>query len=431
MAKKSFPSDNDLFGLKNIIIPFGRIIAKARVVILGIIILSLVFRLKINLFIYQPKVAFFIFAVYLLCSILFLFFAPEKMSEKQKAVFSTSEIIADLLFISLLIYFSGDINSRLAFLYIVPVISATIISLQAILLTTTASLLLYYGIIYFINIELIGRIDISSPSVEYFSSLQLIRHGLTILIVAFAGFYYTKKLKEQNKKILELKDEFMFMVLHDVKSPATAIRFIAEKYRMPDFAKRYPGIQEDILMIEESIGRIFRVSESMLLLAKNQHMPIINKALDIVPIIKSVLKELEPGITEKHITVEYHSPQNIPLISANADFLKEAFANILGNAIKYNNDDGRLAIDHKIEGNFLRTSILNTGPRIEPKTIKNLFNIYYRGNMENKTQGTGIGLYFSRKLIERMRGSIGVESSSDEKTIFYMLLPLASEEPKL
>jgi len=199
---------------------------------------------------------------------------------------------------------------------------------------------------------------------------------------------------------------------------------------MPDFAKRYPEIQEDILTIKESIGGIFKISDSMLLLAKNQHIPVINKKLDIAPIIKSVLKELEPGITEKHITVEYLSPQSIPLVSANADFLKEAFANILGNAIKYNNDGGRLAINHRIEGNFLRTFILNTGQRIKPESMKNLFNIYYRGNAENKTRGTGMGLYFTRKLIEKMGGRVGVELSTNEKTVFYILLSLSSAESK-
>jgi len=430
-GKKSPAAGNDLLELESFIIPTEKMIARARVVILVIVMASLVLRYKFNLFIYRQDVLFFIFIVYLLCSLLFIFFAPEKISEKHRAIFRASQLIVDLLFISLLIYFSGDIHSRLAFLYIIPVISAAIISLRAILITTGASFLLYYGLIYFIHIKnLTDIVEVTPPSNEYFSSLQLIRHGLTILIIAFAGFYYFENLKKHNERVVKLKDEFMFMVLHDIRSPATAIKWVAEKYRMPDFVRRYPEIQKDIIAIEESTKRIFTVSKSMLLLAKNQHIPVVVGPISIDSFIMDAIKEAEPGIIEKHIVAEYQPPQNLPLVSANADFLKEVLANIISNNIKYNKEGGKLTIYHKTENKFLRTSILNTGPRIEPENMKKLFYPFERGDMEDKIAGTGLGLYISRKIIEKMGGKIGVESSSDEKTIFYILLPLSPIAPK-
>jgi signal transduction histidine kinase len=425
LIKKTLSANDDLLELGGAIIPVVRTINAVRIAALSMVTVILLLRLKLNLLILESSILFFIFFAYILCGVLFFFINPEKMPETQRAVWRVLQLFVDLLFITLLIYFSGNIHSRLAFLYIIPVISAASISLGVLSVITGASLALYYGLIYIIGKYALKLPDASYLSVDYFSDIQLLRHGITILIVAFAGGLYIQTIRKQSKAILKLKDEFLFVVLHDVRSPVTAIRWIIEKYKKPDFAERYPEIQEDILSIEQLTRRIYTVSESLLLLAKNQHIPIATEPLNAIPIIKSALKEMEPGIAEKHIIVEYQPPSDIPHISANTDFLKEALINLLSNAIKYNKNGGRIAVYHHIENGRMRISLLNTGPKIEPKDAKNLFYPYERGNMEHKMPGTGLGLYITRKIIEKMDGAIGIESSSDKETVFYILLPLA------
>jgi signal transduction histidine kinase len=423
-------TNNDLLELDSVIVPIGKTMSWVRVLVLGVVALFLFFRLEIDLFVYDPAALLFIFSIYLLFGFSSLFIASAKMSKKQRAVFRALQLIFDILFITLIVYFSGGIYGRLAFLYILPVMSAASVSTRALSVTTTVSLLFYFGLIYAMEVGLVKQPNISFLSVDYFSDMQLLRQVLIIFIVAVASNFYIKNLKKQNEKILKLKDEFLFVILHDVRSPATAIRWLIEKYRKPDFAKRYPEIQEDVLAIERLVGRIHTVSESILLLAKNQHVPVAVEPLNVIPIITDILKETEPGIAKKHIAIEHRLPQNLPLVSANADFLKEALINVLSNAIKYNKNGGKIAIYYHVEGDRLRISVLNTGPRIEPEDAKNLFYPYERGSMEKKISGTGLGLYITRKIIEKMGGKIGTESSSDKETIFYVLLPLASISPK-
>lgn len=403
----------------------SHIVALGKLIMVAVVLLYFAARSILGLFIVDASAIYIVFFLYLATSTVIALQTRKQLTLKTTTIINTMQIALDLVWVTLLVHFSGDLQSRLAFMYLIPVLSAAILSSRAILWTTGASFVCYYGLLAVVHFGLIRVQVIASPTIEYFSSLQLVRHAATILIASLAAWWYIQSIKRNDERLVRLKDDFMFMVLHDLRSPTTAIRWITAKYRQPESAKRYPEIQADMLAMETSIDRVMKISNTLLLIAKGEHVTLETQNCDLAPAIITILREMEPEMSEKNIVVTYDPPKDLPAVVANLDFLKEALSNLIGNAIKYNNQNGQLKITHTIESGWLRTSILNTGAPIDPDTVQTLFHQFSRGVNETKIPGTGLGLYITRKLIEKMGGQVGVEKSTNDKTVFYVLIPLA------
>jgi signal transduction histidine kinase len=329
-------------------------------------------------------------------------------------------LFIDIFVITAIIYFSGGTRSPLSFLYLIIVISAALISVRAVVTFGLATILFYSVISY---IDDFGTSKFFGFQLDEIT--QIVMFSTFTIIIAIQSYYFISRIKSKNQKIMGLKDQFLFTTVHDIRSPATAIKWTLEKYKKPEFRERYGEIQEDIDLVEDLANRTLGLANNLLMLAKGQEVEIKKEPLDIVSVTNSVLKEAESSIIEKNIKVEYEITKDLPEVLANTDLLKEAIGNIVANAVKYNEQNGAITIKHIVENRFLRTTITNTGQRISTKDLEHLFTPYFRGDEEQKTQGTGLGLYITKRIVEQMGGMVGVESSSDRHTVFYVAIPLA------
>lgn len=102
------------------------------------------------------------------------------------------------------------------------------------------------------------------------------------------------------------------------------------------------------------------------------------------------------------------------------------FTNFIDNAIKYNTPGGRVSITYSNEAEVVRVTVMDTGLGISEESMKNLFTPYFRGDMkETDIPGTGLGLYMTKRLIEKMAGTVTVTSKKGAGTTFIISLPHA------
>lgn len=116
-------------------------------------------------------------------------------------------------------------------------------------------------------------------------------------------------------------------------------------------------------------------------------------------------------------------------VTADAMRLKQVLLNLMSNALKYNQEEGRVMIScSRLDDNFVLLSIEDTGPGIPSEHQKYIFSAYNRLDADKKgIEGTGLGLVISRNLIELMGGTIGLTSKVDHGSTFWIKLPAASD----
>ena len=105
--------------------------------------------------------------------------------------------------------------------------------------------------------------------------------------------------------------------------------------------------------------------------------------------------------------------------------MKEVLSNLLGNAVKYSPNGGLISVGGRADGKWVTVYVADNGVGISPNERENIFDRFYRveNRLSRRTQGTGLGLYLSRAIVEAHGGRIWVESMPEKGSIFIFTLP--------
>ena len=136
--------------------------------------------------------------------------------------------------------------------------------------------------------------------------------------------------------------------------------------------------------------------------------------------------ELKPLADEKKITITYEEPKNDVNVMADATRFKEIIANLISNAVKYNKDGGWIKIYHEDgEQGFFITHIEDGGIGMSAEDQKRMFEKFFRAEDVKAMVGTGLGMFITKELVEKMGGRIWFRSEAGKGTRFSFTLPKA------
>lgn len=220
--------------------------------------------------------------------------------------------------------------------------------------------------------------------------------------------------------------EFVANVSHELRTPITTVKTYAETL--------YSSAKEDIerrflSVIQTEADRMTRIIKDLLTLSQlddnssNVHM---EDVIDLKVFIESVISKMEINAAKRGQTISYMPINEVSALRTNRDRLEQVLVNVLGNAIKYTPDEGRIEVFTSRVYNDAVITVTDNGIGIPEKDLPHIFDRFYRVDKARArdTGGTGLGLAIARQIVESFGGKINITSEQDKGTEVTINLPL-------
>jgi signal transduction histidine kinase/ligand-binding sensor domain-containing protein len=242
-----------------------------------------------------------------------------------------------------------------------------------------------------------------------------------------------EKLAEQKEVLEKLntdKDKMFSIVAHDLRSPMGNFKAMLEnlsnKPELYDDNRRQKVLQA----LNEMAKNTYDLLENLLNWSKTQ-MGVINfepDKIEILPIVKDVLKLAEPLAQKKNIAIKIKIPPTLT-VYADANMVRTIFRNLIMNAIKFTDMLGNIEVTSMVIENSVQFSVKDNGVGLTPQIQEKLFtNKYLQTSLgTHNEKGSGLGLLLCKEFVSINRGNIWVESVFGKGTTFHFTLPAKPE----
>jgi signal transduction histidine kinase len=243
-----------------------------------------------------------------------------------------------------------------------------------------------------------------------------------------------RELNEANAKLRELselKEEFLALTTHDLRSPLTVISGVISFFTSGRLGELTPEQKNMVSMMERNAQTLIELVNDLLDVSKIESgtMRLDLTSIDLRGLLDEVRETMEPLAREKGIALEDEVGAGVHEVEADRVKLRRIIVNLLSNALKFTPKGGRVRLEAGREGGLMRVSVTDTGVGIAPEDVARLFDKYEqaRSRATRGEKGTGLGLYITRQLVELHGGKIAVESSLGKGSTFSVTLPLTRD----
>lgn len=226
-------------------------------------------------------------------------------------------------------------------------------------------------------------------------------------------------------------EDFISTVSHELRTPLTSIRgfsqtMLASWDKLDDESK-----MKFLKIIEEQSNRLINLVENMLSVTKLQSEKemLIYKETDVAPTVNTVVSIVKNQYKTRTFEVDINP--KTPTILVDRDKFMQIMTNLIENAAKYSDENSTVKIKSGFckDCEFVSIKVTDNGVGIAKEDYEKIFTKFSRidNPLTRKVQGSGLGLYITKNLVEKMHGKISVESH-DRETTFDVLLPVCNLE---
>lgn len=250
-------------------------------------------------------------------------------------------------------------------------------------------------------------------------------------ILFVISFIITKNF-ENLAEVSRMKSEFIHIVTHQLRSPLTNLRWGID-FLMAGGAKDSKEKElEYFQILRENTGRMGELVDNLLIVSKIEqgNLPENKKEVNLCGLISTMLKGSEPFAKASNTEIIFNPPTPPITSFLDAERLKLVFENLINNAIRYSKGRGKIEVvvleKKKMPKSNFVFEIKDNGLGIPEEEKKYIFQKFFRAKnvSEHQTQGSGLGLYISKMIIEKMKGKIGFKSVEGKGSTFWFTIPV-------
>ena len=249
---------------------------------------------------------------------------------------------------------------------------------------------------------------------------------LAVLALLGGSVALTMISAERARRLARQQMEFVASVSHELRTPLAVIRSAGENLSDgvvsdPAQVKRYGAMVEtEGRRLTEMVERVMRFAGMA-----SGARPRATADVDIATLLADAVAATEPDATERAVRVVLQPNGALPPIAGDADALRSALQNIIGNAIKYSPSGGRVTVAPHEEGGRVRIRVEDNGIGIDAADLPHVFKPFYRGRraVDSQVRGSGIGLSLVRTIIDAHGGTVAIVSRPGAGTTVTIDLP--------
>jgi two-component system phosphate regulon sensor histidine kinase PhoR len=247
------------------------------------------------------------------------------------------------------------------------------------------------------------------------------------LLTVFVSFIYTITTIIKQKKLSEMKNDFINNMTHEFKTPLSTVSLASEvllngnSSSSVERVKKYAGvIYDENLRLQNQVERVLQIAQ-----VERDELNLSITLINMHELIKSSVHNLCLENCEKEVAISYEFNATRYTINGDKLHLTNVITNLVDNAIKYSGSNPEIVIATRSTNTGIEIDIKDNGVGMTPETQKQIFDKFYRlptGNLHN-VKGFGLGLYYVKSMLEAHNGSIHVKSEINKGSTFTLFFP--------
>jgi signal transduction histidine kinase len=294
-----------------------------------------------------------------------------------------------------------------------------------------------YSQVLFPNTDSQLRLNVEFPTKHnyIFSSVRFIIPTLAFTLILLVIFLYTIILAFRQKKLSEMKTDFINNMTHELKTPISTISLAAQMLNDDSVRKSASSLKHLSQVIGDESKRLRFQVEKVLQMSvfDNSSSTLKFSEVDANKIIDNVVHTFKIKVEKYGGSITTHLDADDAIVKVDEMHFTNIIYNLLDNAVKYMREDvePQLSISTRdIDSSHLQIRISDNGIGIKKEDLKKIFEKFYRVSTGNRhdVKGFGLGLAYVRKMVNIFSGTITVESELGKGSTFIITLPLSEEE---
>ena len=336
------------------------------------------------------------------------------------------------LMVAVLVNFTGGVDSYFNFFYYLVILGAVARA------TFNYTLIIAFGV----SLAIISSSFGMGMTQSFTQSLtQVSIYLVNVFLVTIFALYLTREIQESSKKYYQelvelekireqdkLKDEFVFIASHELRAPITTMKGYLELI-LKDYGSKMNGeMIRTLKIVFEDANHLNQLVEDLLNVARIEagRFKYEPKVFSISALAKKTVEDMEAKAETKKIDLSFEDATGLK-INSDEGKVAEILTNLVDNAVKYTPEFGKVVVKVVKEGGKAVISVQDNGLGIPEDFKMHIFEKFSRvERAQPGMQGTGLGLFIVKQLVDRMGGEIWFTSSEGKGSTFSFSFPLAS-----
>ncbi len=272
------------------------------------------------------------------------------------------------------------------------------------------------------------RMNISEWKRIVLGRMSALLAGSILLLIFVVGlFYYSIKNLIKQKKVADVKTDFINNITHELKTPLATLSIASKSLKKKEILASPIAFESTLGILDRQNDRLQKLIDQVMTNSLGSEDLVLHKEQVVDHIyLKHLIDDFTLSVQSKDLTIERAIETAEVMLRIDTFMFTTALFNILENAVKYGKEKVMVTISTRLKNNHYEIIIADNGIGIAPKDLDTVFDKFYRissGNVHN-VKGLGLGLYYTKQVVDAHQGTIEIESELGQGSTFIITIPV-------